>query len=191
MAKNEDVRAQLALWCTVASSRYVINKALLGLRKPKIWLLTGFYEFEGASVSLLRHREPGVEFSISAELVAAVSAAPVGGSVEIGGSRFLKQQIEMPEARIWSAQWQKLDAEWIRQSANQDAVMSIQVQLLPDKTYSRGVMLGPSEQDSEKIVAASFTIGDPSGENDIINEEDNYTKAYAEAERRLTRTVKY
>ncbi|KAI8710748.1 hypothetical protein NCS52_01534500 [Fusarium sp. LHS14.1] len=187
VAKNEDVRAKLAMWCTVASSRYVLHKALLGLRRPQIWLLTGFYEFEGASLSQLHHREPAVELGIGAELVTALSGVPVGGSVGMGGSRLVRQRVEMPEARIWAAQWQRLDAEWIRQSGSQDAVALTQVQLLPDMTFSKGVMLGSPEQESGKIVAAGFTLGSLGSRDDIVEEDKEYAEAFAEAERRLSR----
>ena len=108
----------------------------------------------------------------------------------------VRRQVEMPETRIWAAQWQRLDAQWIRQPASRDTdtdaavalvQTQVQVQLLPDTTYSKGVMLGSSEHESGRIVAAGFSLGDLGSRDDIIEQDEEYAEAFAVAERRLTR----
>ncbi|KAF1829670.1 hypothetical protein BDW02DRAFT_509378 [Decorospora gaudefroyi] len=179
---NEAVRKQLALWCTAAKSNYVLKKACFGLRKPQIWLLTGFYEFESAALSTLHSRDSAISFNLDGGLIAALSGVPVGGSIELGGPTSARVELQSEGPEIWAAQWQRVDAKYVKQPDDQSSpTLPAQIRLLPDSTYSKGVMLGGEE--AQDAGSSRKEIEEPQ------DDDRDYLKAFKEAETRLLKRM--
>lgn len=181
----------MSVWCTAAASKYILNKALLGLRHPQLWLLTGFYEFEDACISTLHSQGPSAKLHISAETVLAMSGVPIGGSCEVGQSALLKQEMAMGGVKIWAAQWQKLDAKYIKESSVAGSpALPCQIRLLPDATYSKGTMLGGEDVESTRVNKVEFVLSQPGEVSNAVvaaDIDEEYEKCFDVAEKRLLR----
>ncbi|KAF1829529.1 hypothetical protein BDW02DRAFT_573877 [Decorospora gaudefroyi] len=187
MAKNDVVRNKLALWCTLSTRKYLLKKSTF--REPVIWLLTGLYEFENASMSTLHSTVPSASLGLDAGITAALSGVPVGASFEIGNTTSAKRELQSEGTRVWAAQWQKLDAKYVKRRANAVATPVVQIQLSPDTSYSEGVLLGDHDDESDEEEAVEFVLGGPEelASMNSIEEDEKYEKALDTADAMISR----
>ncbi|KAL2817046.1 hypothetical protein BDW59DRAFT_175586 [Aspergillus cavernicola] len=179
---DERAMEKLKTWLSVGRSKYILNK-VGGLRKPEIWCLTGFYEFENAKSCVVSKKNPSVSVGIDSAAVAALCGAPVGCSVDVGTSSTITSVSEYPGKFIWAAQFQLITARYQRTKNGKCTTISPnEIKLYPDSTYSLGDVLG--DEDEPNVAGLEMQTVSTSGppQEDI---DEAYWKAFEKAEERI------
>ncbi|OCK93671.1 uncharacterized protein K441DRAFT_564506 [Cenococcum geophilum 1.58] len=132
---TSEAHQALQLWLTAGSSEYYTHGKFF--RTPDIWMLTGYYILENARVLDVESADYNLNAEISSAIVTAVSGVPVGGGFTIGKDLQLKVGMLVEEAHVWAAQYQKLDAEYVRVTGETTASAATNQFPLLD-TFSKG-----------------------------------------------------
>jgi hypothetical protein len=104
--------SKLKLWLSAASSNYMLK--LKGLRRPKIWMLTGLYILEDVKISHAGTKRTQSSLGIDATTMAAATSVPLGASVKIHPEDSIKVELTTKDRLIWAAQYHMLEARYIR-----------------------------------------------------------------------------
>ena len=128
----------LRAWLSAPAVKAMVSA--WGLMPPRIWMLTGLYELKNASMCEIHSNEPNASIHASAEAITALTGVPVGGAVEIGNSSSLKVQLQWPKPLVWAAQYQEVDARYIKEpTEEQTSPQPLTFSLYPDR-FSKGML---------------------------------------------------
>ncbi|KAI9155462.1 LOW QUALITY PROTEIN: hypothetical protein HJFPF1_08046 [Paramyrothecium foliicola] len=178
------VKEHLKRWLTVSRTKYVLHRARLK-PVPEIWCLTGLIELHDVTAVTIVKRSPSVTFGISSALVAALSAAPVGGSVEVGKDFVATCDSKNPEQGVWAAQFQLIDARPALRMDDDEAHPVNFIELYPDYTYAGGGVLGDEDADN----ALELEVEDIDDRDTAVDEfDEEYWEAYRHADK-ITKDV--
>ncbi|KAL2127637.1 hypothetical protein VTI74DRAFT_10378 [Chaetomium olivicolor] len=202
--QHPNIRKELAVWLTAAKGSYLFRKATFQI--PKVYCVTGLYELRGVRARVGSSSDISLDLGVSPELVgAATSGIPVG--LEIGpfaNSKYLAATVAIREPAIWAARFHQLDVEYIRgalEAQPTEPSLPPTIRLRPDVTDpGRGLMGDTGEEDEESDGEAQVLVepdvrsatGARLRMSDLVEEmsedyceEDEYSKAFDVAERRI------
>jgi hypothetical protein len=151
----------LQVWLTAPTIKRVLDR--YGLRKPKIWVLTGLYELDGARVYEMQKTKQGASGSVDSVAVAALTSVPLGGGFDLGSGYSMQELgIGLAGRHVWAAQYRCLDIRYIAaQPGATVGPLPATFSLLPD-VLSQGVLRA---NNSEVKLAAiqGLELGEPAG----------------------------
>lgn len=104
------------------------------------------YVFEDARSCQIRSWNPHVSLHASSELIGALSGCPIGGSINFSRSKSIQVMNTFPGRMVWAAQYQRVDARYMKASA--DAAVPdpfATIRLWPD-TFSKGQLRGSESE---------------------------------------------
>lgn len=166
----------------MANSDYIWKAKVF--RKPKVWCLTGLYEFEDVKAFESESSNPSFNASIGSALVAALSGVPIGGSVDLKAWKTIKEGTETKGPAVWAAQYQRLDVAYFRKKESATAPsLPVQIELLADFSRPAGERRGAEEKADG--VAMGLEKPDPDNSFEEQDEEEKYWKAFDVAEKRI------
>ncbi|KAJ9655818.1 hypothetical protein H2201_008720 [Coniosporium apollinis] len=187
---NPKSQQMLRLWLTAPTLKRIVAK--FGLRKPRIWMLTGLYELERTRCYMMKSSETGTSAGISSIAVAAMTGVvPVGGGFDLGsGHKLEKQNIALDEPHVWAAQYRQLEASYLHvKNDKKEPKLPETFALYPD-VLSEGVLRKGAEDDFNAFTV-SLQIGDEHmnetdtsqrrDESEQLINDDEYDKELEEA----------
>ncbi|GFG21165.1 hypothetical protein IFM5058_10944 [Aspergillus udagawae] len=139
---NREARDIVKLWISAATLDYLVK--LQFWRKPKIWMVTGLYTFEGAKFLELNSTDPKFNAGISSIATSLLTGLPLGGSADIGKSHSLKVGYEMDKEQVWAAQFRRLDIDYIHVSGDDEASLPTEIPLL--NVFNPGTLRAGAEE---------------------------------------------
>lgn len=174
---SEAAKEKLQRWLSLAKTDYILHT--MGFRTPKIWLLTGFIELEDTISSASTASNNSVEFGFSQELIAALTATPIGASVKANTGMATTGILETFGKNIWAAQFQRLDARYIKLDPRKPP-SPLTIQLMFRPTYPLDAVLSGDDDDAVNVGVHDPELLDKDA--DISDEE--YWQEMTEAEER-------
>ena len=144
-------------------------------RSPKIWFLTGLYELKDVCFYDSRSARPSVTLAADAGLISALTAAPVGASVNLSNGATATSVAKSQGPAVWAGQWQRIDVKYLRAIAEPQKAMALplQLKLLKDSSYSSGTLLG-SNDNSDAIQIDLKGVEDDDGDAHGESGNDEY-----------------
>jgi len=170
----------LRLWLSAPSFDHI--RKLHGIRKPKIWMLTGIYRLEGASVFCLESRSRTAAVGVSSVTIGALVGMPIGGGFEVGPEHSLRVREELRGPHVWAARYRRLDIDYIRITEHDPMpALSKTISLFPN-ILSAGHLRNPGEYPNAASVhlhdAESVQMLEPCED---AGSSEEYNKALEEA----------
>ena len=146
---------------------------------------------ENVKVVTAKSQKVGGEVGISSDLLTALTAVPVG--VSVNGSRGVSAEVsmEVPDRMVWAAQYHLVNAKHISSSQSNASDVMSKITLYPDIT-SKGLLrnvkasvntfaISPFDRDltaTNEQSASSDMMDDDNGEDGTS--EDGFLKAFEE-----------
>ncbi|KAK4116048.1 hypothetical protein N656DRAFT_825975 [Canariomyces notabilis] len=108
----ESTRETVRKWLSVSTHEYIIRKLAPVLWRPKIWMLTGVYEFDDCTSFTWETSNKSGEVGVASEILALLGVPlGMGMTVNVGRGQYRKQTF--PGTAIWAAQYQLIDPEYL------------------------------------------------------------------------------
>jgi len=147
-------------------------------------MLTGLYELENCTSFSWHKREVSAELGVAAEIMAVLNI-PIGASEQVNRSygHYIKQTF-MGKS-IWAAEYQLIDAKFIRVPSRERSKPAPQLQLpLQLKAiYSDATWRGEAEEEElDNMAVLGLADSYSSGEGDASDNEQEFWERFAEAE---------
>lgn len=146
-------REALTIWLSAGSTERMLK--FKWAKRPKIWMMTGMYLFDKAKVVTVRSQTLGAEIGISSEIITALTTVPVGGSISSSVSNSAEISMEIPDRKVWAAQYQLLNARYIKSSTKAETDTISTFTLYPDIT-SRGLLRSATSSKKVSAVLEAF-----------------------------------
>lgn len=181
---DDVVKSRIQTWLSVARTNYLFKQFVR--RRPKIWMLTGLYEFQNVRTFSMSARSLSAEFGISSAVVGALGGPPVGGTFAAGTDRALTTDSFVEKPMVYAARWQLLRADYLETGSQLNPTS---IALHPDNVYSIGSQMGADDEDEENDLedadVAVVTCAEASRE-ELLEEDDlgaEYWRAFRIAEK--------
>jgi hypothetical protein len=136
-----------------------------GLRQPKVWLLTGLYELDGARIYEMQKSEQGGEAAVDSLAIGAITEVSMGSGIDLGsGCSFcMSWALRWTRANVWAAQYRRLDIRNIEaQPDTTIGQLPARFSLLPD-VASPG-MLRSDNSEMRLAVVQALELGESMGD---------------------------
>jgi hypothetical protein len=213
--EDDSIRKALGIWLSTAKSSYVRKR--ITLQKPRVYCLTGFYEFTDAVAKTEDGRSFNMTAGVSDTVMAAATTVPVGVTIGPFADRgTMAANIEVKGPAIWAARFHRLDVAFLKKATKGDKTLdpTTTIELYPDATSAkhglRASLRGEEEtevtepiawpedakKDGLKLSAAdAATVAISEAEELSEDDEDNiedrhkYWQTFAEAEIRVKQDV--
>ncbi|KAM6524464.1 hypothetical protein FALCPG4_010076 [Fusarium falciforme] len=179
----DSTRETVQKWLSVSSHEYARLK-LTPLRWwPKIWMLTGIYEFEDCTSFAWSKNDVSVEANIAAEIMALLNI-PLGAASSLINSRGRYTRETFPGKSVWAAEYQLVDAKFCRVQSNEmdKPVTSLQLPLRLKAIYSRGTRGETERKKPDNMAVLCLTDEVSSGQGDTFESEDVFWEQFAKVE---------
>ena len=171
--------AKLRLWLSASSSEYMLK--VKGLRRPKIWMLTGQYLLEDTQIIHLTSRKQQGSISTGSLAIGALTGVPVGGSISISPDVSLKVDFRTPDKLVWAAQYQMLKTSYVRARSGDIPELPRVISIYPNKLRTGGVLRGEPDQPTFAQVAIDGAVSGAAEETDDAEESEAYETGLKDA----------
>ncbi|KAJ0126606.1 hypothetical protein HZ326_30291 [Fusarium oxysporum f. sp. albedinis] len=151
---------------------------------PKIWMLTGLYEFEDCTSFAWSKNDVSVEANIAAEIMALLNI-PFGAGSSVTNSRGRYTRETFPGKSVWAAEYQLVDAKFCRVQSNEmdKPATSLQLPLRLKAIYSRGTRGEETKRkEPDNMAVLCLTDEVSSEQGDTFESEDVFWEQFAKVE---------
>jgi hypothetical protein len=151
---------------------------------PKIWMLTGIYEFEDCTSFSWSKNNVSAKASIAAEIMALLNI-PLGAAFSATNNRGLYSRQTFPGKSVWAAEYQLVDAKFCRVRSNErdKPTTPLQLPLRLKAIYSRGTRGDNIEKkEPDNVALLCLTNKASSGQGDASESEDEFWEQFAKVE---------
>lgn len=152
-------------------------------------MLTGLYEFENVSFNASSDTSVAIAPGVSSVLVGTLAGVPVGASVDFRHETSHNTGSEVSSRMVYMVRFQLLAARYLKLTETTDPVA---ITLHRDNLYSKGFVMGGTEEQNEASTAGVATLNCVESEDDELIDSDDaeevrYWREFAKAEAKLTR----
>lgn len=176
--KVSEAQNELRKW--VSASRSNLFLKLKVFRTPKIWMLTGMYIFEDATVFHIKKQsiESSVAGGGSSNTVFDLMSIPVGASISVGRNGYLESRASFSGSHVWAAQYRLLEIKYLRVEPGQDfAELPSSILLYPNLTSHgdlRGSPVASTAYKAQINIAEGEVLHSEMENQDLSDEEKKY-----------------
>jgi hypothetical protein len=189
----DSTRETVQEWLSVSTHEHVLKKLTPLGWWPKIWMLTGIYEFEECTSFTWSKKNVSAEADVAAEITALLNI-PLGASGSFIKGRGLYSKQTFPGKSIWAAEYQLVDAKFFRVRSNERdkratplqlplrlrAIFSIGAFRESDGQHADGAQTEKTEPDNMAMLRLADELS--SGQGDASESEDVFWEQFAEVE---------
>ncbi|EED15878.1 conserved hypothetical protein [Talaromyces stipitatus ATCC 10500] len=176
--KVSEAQNELRKW--VSASRSNLFLKLKVFRTPKIWMLTGMYIFEDATV--LHIKKQSIESSVAGgglhNTVLDLMSIPVGASICVGRNEYLESRASFSGSHVWAAQYRLLEIKYLRVEPGQDfAELPSSILLYPNLTSQgdlRGSPVASTAYKAQFNIAEGEVLSSEMERLDLQDEDKKY-----------------